>query len=255
MHLAIEEGMYPETAPFYDLFGGSAAETQNRAEFVASFLKNKSSLIVDVGAGTGQMAFELADEGYNVACFEPSVSMHALLLDRLRTRKDLHNQVSAFPCHLENVEYHLNADAVCAFSVFSHVSREKRLSMLKGAHYHLKLGGLLVFNCVQFVSARQDQPLALMNEKKIGKVTYRHFASSSGISKDQRLVTFKFEVEHGSQMIRKYEEEFTLSLDTKEQIENLLTEAGFQLATCYSTTQKDPYSVDAPGFIVVASRA
>ncbi len=247
--------MYPETAQFYDLFGGSSLEATKRAEFVAKYLKNKSSSLIDIGAGTGETAFELADEGFSVSCFEPSASMHALLLDRVRSRKDLHNQVSVFPCYLENVERPLAADAAYAFSVFSHVSHEKRMSMLKGVYYHLKLGGLFIFNCVQYVPQRLDQPLAMVNEKRLGKLTYRHFAASEGVSQSERQITFQFEVDHGDQVLKRYQDQFTLRLDTKEGVEQLLKDAGFRMAECYSNVDKEEYSVDSPGFTVVASRA
>lgn len=247
--------MYPETAQFYDLFGGSSDLCLKRVAFISKYLKNKNSLLIDIGAGTGEMAFELADEGYSVSCFEPSASMHAILLDRLRNRKDLHSQISVFPCFLETVERPLAADTAYAFSVFSHVSHEKRLSMLKGVYYHLKLGGLLMFNCVQHVPGRVDQPLAMVNEKKLGKLNYRHFAASKGIDKDHREVTFQFEVAHGDQVLKKYEDKFTLSLDTKQGIEELLKSAGFRMAECYSDTDSTPYSEHSPGFIVVASRS
>lgn len=247
--------MYPETAQFYDLFGGSSVESVKRAAFVARYLKNKNSSLIDIGSGTGEAAFNLADEGYSVSCFEPSASMYALLLDRVRSRKDLHNQVSAFPCYLENVERPLAADAAYAFSVFSHVSNEKRLSMLKAVYYHLKLGGLFIFNCVQPVEGRVDQPLAMVNEKKLGKLTYRHFAASEALSPTERQITFQFEVAHGDQIIKRYQDQFMLRLDTKEEVEQLLKKAGFRIAECYSNVDKEEYSAGSPGFTIVASRS
>lgn len=247
--------MYPETAQFYDLFGGSSLESEKRAAFMSKYLKNKNSSLIDIGSGTGETAFELADEGYSVFCFEPSPSMYGILLERLRSRKDLHNLVSAFPCYLETVERPLAADAAYAFSVFSHVSREKRLSLLKGVYYHLKLGGLMVFNCVQAVPGRVDQALALVNEKKLGKLSYRHYAASRSLGSQSREVIFQFEVAHGDQVLKRYEDKFTLALDTKEDIEKLLGEAGFRMAECFSNVDRDSYSLDSPGFTVVASRA
>lgn len=253
--MAMGLGVYPETAQFYDLFGGSQAESLKRIAFVSRYLKNKSSHVIDIGAGTGEMAFALADEGYSVSCFEPSASMHAILLDRLINRKDLQSQISIFPCFLETVEKPLNADGAYAFSVFSHVSNEKRLSMLKGVYYHLKLGGLFMFNCVQDVPGRVDQPLAMINEKKIGKLNYQHFAASKKIDDHHREVIFQFEVKYGAQVLKRYEDRFTLGLDTVQGVEELLKTAGFRIAECYSDSDRTPYSEESPGFTIVASRA
>ena len=245
--------MYPETAQFYDFFAMNTQESQRRANFVSHFVEGSASRIIDVGSGTGEMAFMLADEAHSLFCFEPSASMYAILLERLRARKDLHSLVSTFPCHLEEVKASLKADTAYAFSVFSHVPLEQRRSMFEGLRRHLNPEGFLLFNCVQYTNERKDQPRGLVQEKRIGEVVYRHYATSKVVSSFYRQVIFEYEVVHHGQILKSYEDHFTLNLDSPEAVQDLLNEFGFRMLYCFSDFEQTDYNEKSPGFVVVAT--
>jgi len=95
--------MYQNTAQFYDFFDGDAKESVNRANLILSLVDSPPGILLDIGAGTGEIAFMLAEKGCRVFCFEPSPAMYSILVDRLSDRRDLFNQVSAIPMKLEEL--------------------------------------------------------------------------------------------------------------------------------------------------------
>lgn len=249
----MSEILYQNTAQFYDLFGDSSHETARRANFLSSLLRDGPARVIDAGAGTGDIAFRLAKMGHELFCFESSSSMHTILLDRLKAQRDLHTRFSAFPIRVEELNADLGVNLAFALNVFSHLSREGRVSLLKGLRRHVHPNGLLVFNCAQYHPDRTDQPLEKIGEKVIGDVTYRHFASSEGIDLSRRKITFKFEVARSDQLLKLFEEEFILYLDSPEEIDELLSSAGFRKIELYGNYEKAPYRGLSPGFVVVAA--
>lgn len=245
--------MKPQFAEFYDFFAANQVEAEKRSDFVASFLKDRYASLIEVGAGTGELAFLLADEGHSVFCFEPADSMHAIFMDRLRARKDLQSYVSLFPCYLEYLNSPLIVDAIYAFSVFSHLDTPQRKSLLEATRKHLKLGGVLLFNCSQSTAQRSDQQRSLVQEKKVGDIVYKHFASSQALSENQREILFEYEIHYGTQLLKSYKEHFKLHLDTFESVKSLLESTGFKVEQAYSGFDKKPFQEYDPGFVIKAT--
>jgi SAM-dependent methyltransferase len=245
--------MYQETSHLYDFFGAGSEESPKRAAFILSFLSNKG-LIVDVGAGNGEIAFHLAHEGHRLFCFEPSSSMSSILFERAAREINGTDQVSVFPVKVEELKSSLGADLAFASSVFSHLSKEERTSLLRGLRHHLKPGGLFIFNCVQFVPSRPDRPLTKIGERVLGGVFYRHFDSARQMNQLIRKVTWKFEIEYRGQVLNEYAEDFFLQMDSEEGVRSLLEAEGFQVVNFFGSYEKVPSEKDRPGFVVVAAR-
>lgn len=244
--------MYQETAHFYDFFNHDTTDTRTRARLIAGALKTSSAVLLDIGAGNGDIAFELAGAGHTLHCLEPSLSMHGILLERLSKRADLHSRVSAYSRRIEELVAPLNADLAYASSVFSHLNYGERLSLMRSLRGQLKPGGIFIFNLVRQVAGRPDKPLTLIGEKRVGEVTYRHFDAAEQVGADRRRVTWKFEVESRATGLKAYEESFVLNLDTEETVRTLLAEAGFTHVAEYGDWGGGVVDASAAGWVLVA---
>ncbi len=245
--------MYLETSHFYDLFGSGNQESARRASFILDCLPNQSS-IIDIGAGSGEISFQLARKGHRIYSFEPSPSMFSILADRIAQRKEIQNQISIFPVKLEELTCSLQGDLAFASSVFSHLSLEARSLILKGTHHHLKPDGKFIFNCVQFLASRTDKPLSKIGERAIGKTIYRHFDSSQQIDYFTRKVTWKFEIEYEGQCLKEYVEDFFIHMDSPESVRSLLQSEGFRIENIFGSFDGTPIEKNSPSFVVVAAR-
>lgn len=244
--------MYHATAHFYGFFDADMSDAERRVRFISQFLGSKSQTLIDVGAGNGEIAFRFARLGYKVHCLEPSRSMNAILLERLAHQSDLHLKVSAYPCLVEDLKESLQANFAYASSVFSHLSFDARLSLMRSLKSHLLKNGLFVFNGVRQIGNRTDKPFTLLAEKKIGDVTYRHFDSAEQIRFDKRKVNWRFETESPFSGKQVFEESFLLNLDNSDSIQKLLTESGFELIEEFGSWEKEDRDKTKTGMVIVA---
>ncbi len=243
--------MYQETAHFYGFFVDCADSTNERVQLILSELTASPVTLLDIGAGNGEIAFELAKVSQVVHCLEPSFSMHSILVDRLNHKPGLHKKISVYPNKIEDIRSPINADTAYASSVLSHLNFDEKLSLMKAVRKNLKPQGIFIFNLVRQVEARPDKPLTLIGEKTIGEVTYRHYDSSQQMGSNKKKVTWKFEVESPATGLQVYEESFLLNLESDESIRVLLTESGFRKIREYGSWKKDPSDSSQPGVVLV----
>lgn len=83
-------------AQFYDLFAEGASGAPEQAGFITRYAHAGAS-ILDIGAGTGNLAFALAAEGRHVTALEPDPEMYAAMLARVGPRKDLQPNLTPLP--------------------------------------------------------------------------------------------------------------------------------------------------------------
>lgn len=208
--------------------------------------------MIDIGCGTGEIAFLLAQQGHFLFCFEPSEPMYTLFLERLRVQKSLHTLVSAFPIPLEQLDHPIQADLAYASSVFSHLSKESKGALLQSLSRHLDPDGLLIFNSSQYSPHRLPQKLELVSLKKVGEILFQQWAQSEALDNSTYKIKFKFDLYKGSQILKTYEDDFLLYCESKQNMVHILESNGFQVIETFSDFEKNDYQKDAPNFVMLA---
>jgi hypothetical protein len=248
--------MYQNTAIFYGFFYNGAADAVRRCEFITSLLENQPARIIDMSAGVGDIAFNLAAAGHYVTCFEPCGPMFSTLLDRFKGRREIRHLVSIFPNRIDDFAVQLDADLAVASNVFSHMDDADKRSWMRAVHAQLRAGGKFVFNCVQETPLRPVQPFSEISKKVFGETAIRHFASSTPVEDGaKQSIRFEYRMEFRGKTVCTVADDFTLYMDTPESMTADMEEAGFRDVRLFGSYEGIPPNPDLPGFVIVASKA
>lgn len=232
---------YETLYPFYDRIFPLNKQSESFLE--AHF--NKGQSLLDVGAGTGNMAIALAEKGFIVTAVEPEEKMANDIIVKASS-KDISVKVHTYT--MEQIEQlGENFDGIyCVGNTLPHLqSIEEIKSFLEKCYKKLTDGGQLILQTVNF-------------EKFISSLDF----SFPIIEKEE----FKFE--------RNYEQQdekviFTTTLTTKKgaftnsiplypvtsnEIVPSLEQIGYNKIEVLGNFKGEPYSVGSPAFIVVATK-
>ena len=118
---------YDDFSRFYDLLTDNV-EYKKRADYFCRLLSLcgiKSGILLDLGCGTGNMSFEMADKGFDVIGVDSSIGMlsaaqqkmfesgkHVLLLNQNMQEIDLYGTVDCAICVLDGINHLDSSDDV-----------------------------------------------------------------------------------------------------------------------------------------------
>lgn len=150
-----EERMVPDayaaTAEFYDLVSESmwASLPVAVAEALAG-CHPSSGPVIDLGAGTGLSTVAVADAlpRTDILAVEPSASMRAVLLSRLRGRPDLRERVSVIPATAQQAELPARLGGVVALFMIGHLDTAARAALWRSLAGRLAPGAPVVVGLV-----------------------------------------------------------------------------------------------------------
>jgi len=131
--------VFDEIAPSYDRGRGAWYSA------IARVVHGLKGLVLDVGAGTGEIACRLASQGVEAVAVDSSLSM-LKILRRKAARRGLSHLVHPVAAHLPLLPVRRGSfDAVLALAVLHHVyGRERRVHALREMARALKPKGLCV---------------------------------------------------------------------------------------------------------------
>ncbi len=142
---------YAATAEFYDLVSEPmwASLPAALAEALTG-CDPSSGPVVDLGAGTGLSTVAIADAlpGTDIFAVEPSASMRAVLLSRLRSRPDLRERVSVVPATVEQAELPPRLGGVVALFMIGHLDPDARAALWRLLAQRLAPGAPVVVGLV-----------------------------------------------------------------------------------------------------------
>ena len=159
-------------APFYDLF---APRGDDESEFLGTLLET-ASRVLDIGAGAGNTAFELAAGGHDVTALEPDPEMFTVLLSRLALRPELHSRVAPVPA-AAGFSFGAVFDLAFSFAVLHLLGETDRLQLAQYAASQVRTGGKVVLEIPVASTARKPFASKLDGECRLGELVYqRHSA-------------------------------------------------------------------------------
>lgn len=158
-HVArLEQRLSPAAARSQAVGGEFAAIGQLEFQLLRSLGLPENALVVDVGCGSGRLASQLAsmEQVRYVGCdVVPNLLAHAQEICKRPDWQFLLTDGAVIPCA------NAQADFVCFFSVFTHLSHEGTFRYLREAQRVLRPHGLLVMSFLEFsVGSHWEQFIA-----------------------------------------------------------------------------------------------
>lgn len=232
---------YQEITPYYDQIFPINEKTER---FLSICFKGKKSLL-DVGAGTGNMALSLASKGFMVIATEPE----EMMAKEIR-RKGIsgHVHLKVYTKTMEQInEFTETFDGIyCIGNTLAHLNSLEEISQfLHQSYQHLSEEGILIIQMVNFEKVLHNQDFSF---PKIEKNTFtferRYELKDENILFTTILTTNKESISN------------TISLfpATATQMIPLLNNCGFRDIAQYGNYEFGSYSINSPALILVAKK-
>ncbi|MBN2240802.1 MAG: class I SAM-dependent methyltransferase [Dehalococcoidales bacterium] len=233
-------------------------ETIDRSEeivFYAALAGNYGNKVLSPMCATGEIAFGLAERGFNVTAFDIEPEMITVAQNRYKGRENLSfltGDVTHFS--LPESDYHF---CFIGTGDFHHLlSNEDMLKALKCIHNHLAETGCLILKLSypgseSWHSPQQRFELSIPPETgirawKLAETAYDAVTMRTHIRQEI------FIEEKGN--TETFLHEFDLQLVTREALERLLHESGYKLIGEYSGYDFSEWNPASPDWIVVTQK-
>jgi SAM-dependent methyltransferase len=239
-------------AQYYDLFA-STADAPPEAPFLRALLP-QGSAILDVGAGTGTLAFVLAAEGYKVTALEPDPEMYAAMLVRLSSRADLRANVTPVPKPL-GFELGARFEACLSLAVLHLLDAPEQAALFRFAASHLRPGGRFLVETPVDSPLRDELAHQLKAECTCGDTHYRHYYSMARRRGGRWCTTWEFVATRGEQVLDRRTREFDWRPSSLTEVNALATSAGLVVKQTFADFAGAPFVAGESGVLVVVAGA
>ncbi|WP_342433265.1 class I SAM-dependent methyltransferase [Neobacillus sp. FSL H8-0543] len=230
---------YRSLTPFYDEIFPTNVKALN---FLRSNFK-QGGLLLDVGAGTGNMALYLAEEGFNVIATEPEKTMAQQIRE-----KATNPSIQVYTKTMQQIEeFEETFDGIyCIGNTLVHLNNVEEINeFLQQVYRKLTDDGLFICQIVNFDKVLSQQDFSF---PVIQKETFE-FKRQYDLKGDK--VAFTTTLTSAGQS---FSNTTTLYPATSKQLLPILKNCGFQTIETYGNFEKIPFSVNSPAFILVAKK-
>lgn len=188
---------YEGIAEFFDLFANNTD-----IPFYVRYAKKQGSPVLDIAAGSGRVAFPLAQEGFRVTALEKSPSMLTEMRRRLpRLPKDAADRVNIVEADMSDFSIGRKYRLIIIPGSFAHaMSTDKQLSTLKCVRKHLASDGLFILDL--HVGALLPEDLKFEEPKATlpdGRTVIRSGVIHTDMVRQIMRVDLKYTVIHASE--------------------------------------------------------
>lgn len=230
---------YKTLTPYYDQIFPANEKT---VHFLSSHF-NKGSHLLDVGAGTGNMALALVNNGYKVTATEPEEMMTTeirkkaeAVSDQLKILNTPMQQINELTDHFDGI--------YCIGNTLAHLNN---LDEIKQFFQHvqskLNKNGLFIMQIVNFEKVLSKEDFSF---PKIEKETFE-FERQYDLDDGKILFTTTLTVDDQS-----ISNTLPLYPATAKELLPLFKDCGFKEVHAYGNYLSASYSIDSPALIIVA---
>lgn len=232
---------YKALTPYYDEIFPTNEKTLT---FLASHFK-KGDTLLDVGAGTGNMAISLSNQGFQVTAMEPEKGMAEQI--RLKSQS-CENTVNVTTKTMEQVEtLSGNYNGIyCIGNTLVHLNNIEEIhTFFKQTFEKLHSEGTFIFQIVNFdkVLLKKDFTFPLIEKEEFT------FERQYELDGDHILFTTVLSANGETQ-----QNTIPLYPATSAQLIPLLEQCGFEKIEAYGNFEYKAYSIDSPALIIVAKK-
>ncbi len=159
-----------------------------------TLLRPQAQRFVDVGAGDGALAFDLANAGRNVTAVEPDDEMRTVLMTRLGAAPALQPFFTVVPWAQPLMETGYTYSVVTCMAVLHHLLEHRhRMELLRALRRLCEPGGAVVIEEPVASSGRSVQPKTLLKELSVGDAVLRHASEREPLDPDTWVTRWTFE--------------------------------------------------------------
>ena len=240
---------------FYDLFAAGTETLYTRQQF---FLKEVGDAknVLEIGAGTGNLALYLADHGRKVTCLEPSPTVLINLSAKVFNSDNYRKNVTIIPHKRKKVNFSkMKFDCVIISYVMPYIYTDKqRRTMLGIVRKKIVKGGTLLVTFFTTRMARSEKK-HFDEERKVGDSIVKRFAEYKRlpVHKEYSLVNviWYFEVYRYGRLSENFREEFICRCENTDYVDSLLSGNGWKINSKFADYTYSPHSDNVNSDIIV----
>lgn len=238
---------------FYDLTGYKLRPDRLDVRFHLDYARD-AKRAVEVGAGTGRIALELAAQGVHVYCVEPSAAMRSALLVKIAQRPEVHPFITVLPAEGADFDLRQKVPLAYAVGVMQHfLTDEEMLAMLRNVQRHLEPGGLFLFDAMGALKPK-DVPPTRIGEERVGEMLYRSTYEMRMLSPDYYKFAVSYEIFRGDRLVESIEESSVRRYVRRESVHRLLQQTGFEVANERVAYDGSPFTGREDRVVIEARR-
>jgi SAM-dependent methyltransferase len=239
-------------ARFYDLFAEGASAAPEQAGFISRYA-HAGATILDIGAGTGNLAFSLAGAGHHVTALEPDPEMYTAMLARLALRNDLQTNLTPLPKPL-GFDLQQRFELCLSLAVMHLLDPAQREALFACARQHLRDTGVLILEAPVESPARMELPRQLKAERTFGATRYQHYYAMRRTAQQRWCTTWEFLTWRGEELLDRRTREFDWKASSKAEIVALAEGAGLEVGEMFGGFDRAAF-VDGESRVLVAVAA
>lgn len=252
-----EDNPYGVIARFYDL---EYRDYQEDLPFYLNLAQRTGGPVLDVGTGTGRVAFALAKAGHSVVGIDSSPAM--LQLARRKARGTLAQRVRFIQADMTS--FSLNEQfplVLVTVNTFCHLlTREEQSQALSRLREHLTPDGLLVIGFqnpyLWALDTQQHQVLLQWERPGPGKAkqTFNNSSAWSDLARQVRHIHLWYDVAGFGAILQRYSTTLSLRWCYRFELELLLEQHGLKAEQWYGSYDLEPYTEESPLLMVMARK-
>ena len=232
---------YQTLTPYYDeLFPANEKQTN----FIVSYLQ-KGSSILDVGAGTGNVAQALVEKGFAVTAMEPEETLAAKIREKAAVYEGIFSVNTFGMQQIKNVPGVFDG-IYCIGNTLVHLDNTKEIfNFICGSYEKLKVNGKLMIQIVNYEKVLDENNLQFpVLEKK-------HFSFKRNYTLEGEKVLF-------TAILNVDDKELSNSISlypiTKKELLPMLKESGFRTIETFGNFEKEAYLPNKSALVLVATK-
>ena len=249
---------YDRLACFYDL---SMAGFDADIDLYEAFARRTDAPVLELGSGTGRVAFALADRGIDVSGIERSAAMQEIASHRAAGSGLPKPKLQLGDMRCPTVEGSFGL-IICAIDTFLHLQNTgEQLATLTAARERLAPNGRLILDLPGLAGDRSDwqpgaRPLVLdWNRDREGQTITRLSSFQADLAQQMRHVTDIYEETSADGAVRRHVVNYSLRCVFPAEMELLLERSGLVLDALYGDYDLSAFDPASERMIVVAAKA
>ena len=244
---------YRLAARFYDLFG-----SKDDLEFYRELALRSGESALELGVGTARVAIQVARAGVRVVGIDDSEYMLEVAREKLaKESESVRDRVTLKRGDMRNFELQQPFSLIyIPASTFDHcVTAQDRKLCLSCVRNHLEDEGKFAFDIEQ---AAPEKPKAAwwIDRKKIGedRMVVRTIFTRRDFDKRTCNLDIFFDVYKSGKLVERYHEYGEVAILFKDEVEDLLEQAGFRVEAVYGDFDKSGFRRDSPRAVFVTGK-